>query len=118
MIVRISGLRARGTHGVLESERREGQVFVADVALTVDDETATRTDSLADTVDYAALAERLEAVIAGEPVNLIETLAARLAEVCLGDARVVIVEVTVHKPEVPLRVDVDEVSVTLTRGRA
>jgi dihydroneopterin aldolase len=117
MIVRITGLRARGRHGVLASERANGQVFVADVALTVEDERSVATDALADTVDYGALSERLAAVIAGEPVDLIETLAGRLAEVCLEDERVKIVEVTVHKPEVPLRVDVDEVSVTLVRGR-
>lgn len=118
MIVRISGLRAHGRHGVLASEREHGQVFVADVALTVADETAVRSDALADTVDYAALSERLAAALGGEPVDLIETLAGRLAELCLADERVVSVEVTVHKPEVPLRVDVDEVSVTLVRSRA
>lgn len=114
MIVRITGLRARGHHGVLESERRDGQVFVADVALDVPDVTS---DVLADTVDYAALSERLHAVMTGEPVDLIETLAHRLADACLDDARVRRVEVTVHKPEVPLRVDVDEVSVTYVRER-
>ena len=114
MIVRISGLRARGYHGVLESERRDGQVFVADVAIDVPDVTS---DALADTVDYATLSQRLVEVLTGEPVDLIETLAARLADACLEDERVRSVEVTVHKPEVPLRVDVDEVSVTLTRGR-
>ena len=117
MIVRISGLRARGFHGVLASERANGQTFVADVALTVDDEASVTSDALADTVDYAALSERLRDVVAGEPVDLIETLAGRLADVCLSDARVLSVEVTVHKPEVPLSVEVDEVSVTLTRSR-
>lgn len=117
MIVRISGLRARGFHGVLASERANGQTFVADVALTVSDETAATSDALADTVDYAALSERLHEVMAGEPADLIETLAGRLADVCLGDPRVVSVEVTVHKPEVPLSVEVDEVSVTLVRRR-
>jgi dihydroneopterin aldolase len=117
VIVRISGLRVRGRHGVLPVERERGQVFVADVALTVADETSAATDALADTVDYAALSERLRDVMAGEPVDLIETLAGRLADVCLADERVASVEVTVHKPEVPLRVDVDEVSVTLARSR-
>ena len=117
MIVRISGLRAHGRHGVLASEREHGQTFVADVALTIDDETSVTSDALADTVDYGVLASLLRDVLEGEPVDLIETLAGRLAEVCLADERVVTAEVTVHKPEVPLRVDVDEVSVTLTRSR-
>jgi len=115
MIVRITGLRARGFHGVLPSERANGQVFVADVAVDIPDVTS---DVLADTVDYADLSSRLVEVLTGEPVDLIETLASRLADVCLADTRVRGVEVTVHKPEVPLRVDVDEVSVTLTRSRA
>ena len=114
MIVRVSGLRVRGHHGVLAAERRDGQTFVVDVALTVP---SPSTDDLADTVDYAVLSERLAAVVAGEPVDLIETLAARLADVCLDDPRVERAEVTVHKPEVPLAVAVDEVSVTLVRDR-
>lgn len=114
MIVRVTGLRVFGRHGVLPAERRDGQTFVIDVALDIPDVTS---DVLADTVDYAALSDRLAAVVAGEPVDLIETLADRLADVCLDDPRVLSCEVTVHKPEVPLTVTVSEVSVTLVRSR-
>jgi dihydroneopterin aldolase len=114
MIVRVTGLRVRGFHGVLESERRDGQTFVVDVALSVPEPVS---DDIADTVDYAAVSARLAEIVAGEPVDLIETLAARLADACLADPRVEQVEVTVHKPEVPLDVAVSEVSVTLVRGR-
>ena len=115
--IRLTGLRVRGHHGVLPEERRTGQEFVVDVALSLDLRRAALSDDVADTVHYGELADRLAEVVAGEPVDLIETLAGRLAEVCLADDRVKIAEVTVHKPEVPLRVDVDEVSVTLVRGR-
>ena len=115
MIIRVTGLRVRGFHGVLESERRNGQTFVVDVALTAG--VSETSDDLADTVNYATLSERLAAIVAGDPVDLIETLAARLADVCLEDPRVSRAEVTVHKPEVPLDVTVDEVSVTLVRER-
>jgi dihydroneopterin aldolase len=114
MNIAITGLRVRGFHGVLDSERRDGQVFVVDVVLSVP---SPASDDLADTVDYAALSARLADVVAGEPVDLIETLAARLASVCLEDPRVERAEVTVHKPEVPLPVTVSEVSVTLVRTR-
>ena len=114
MIVRVTGLRVRGSHGVLASERENGQTFVVDVALDVP---VPASDDLADTVDYADLSTRLADVVAGEPVDLIETLAARLADVCLADPRVAGAEVTVHKPEVPLAVTVSEVSVTLERRR-
>ena len=114
MIFRVTGLRVRGVHGVLASDRENGQEFVVDVAL---DAAAPTTDDLAETVDYAALAVRLADVVAGEPVDLIETLAARLADVCLADPRVSRAEVTVHKPSAPVTVPVDEVSVTLVRER-
>ncbi len=114
MIIRVTGLTVRGRHGVLESERRDGQTFVVDVALDV---AAPTTDDLAETVDYAALSERLAGIVAGEPVDLIETLAARLASECLDDPRVSRAEVTVRKPEAPVTVPVAEVSVTLVAER-
>lgn len=116
MIVRITGLRVRGRHGVLASERREGQTFVVDVALDAD--VMPVRDDLAETVDYAVLSATLADIVGGEPVDLIETLAQRLADACVADPRVRRAEVTVHKPEVPLPVTVDEVSVTLVRERA
>lgn len=115
MRIRITGLRVRGHHGVLPQERRDGQTFVVDVELDAD--VSTTSDDLADTVDYGVLAERVAAVVAGEPVDLIETLATRIADVCLDDARVARAEVTVHKPEVPIPLDLAEVSVTLVRER-
>ena len=115
--IAIRGLRARGRHGVFDFERHEGQEFVVDVVLGVGTRPAARTDSLTDTVDYGELSSRLVDVIEGEPVNLIETLAQRLADVCLTDPRVVAVDVTVHKPEAPIQHRFDDVSVTISRRR-
>jgi dihydroneopterin aldolase len=116
--IRLSGLRARGHHGVLPEERRDGQEFVVDAVLAVDVAEAAASDDLAGTVDYGELASRLAAVVSGEPVDLLETLAERLAAVCLADPRVEQVEVTVHKPQAPVAVPFDDVSVTVVRGRA
>ena len=116
--IAIRGLRARGRHGVLAHERRDGQLFVVDAVLTLDVRAAAASDDLADTVDYATLAARLHDVVAGEPVDLLETLAERLAAVCLADVRVSSVEVTVHKPEAPVPVPLDEVAVSVVRSRA
>jgi dihydroneopterin aldolase len=113
--ITLTGLRVRGFHGVLPEERRDGQDFVVDAALHVDTRAAAASDALADTVDYAELASRLAAVVAGEPYDLIETLAARLADVCLSHPLVFEVEVTVHKPSAPLGLDVSDVSVTVVR---
>lgn len=113
--IRLTGLRVRGHHGVLPEERRDGQEFVVDVALQLDLRRAGLSDELADTVHYGVLAERLAAVVAGEPVDLLETLATRLAEVCLQDGRVTGAEVTVHKPAAPVPLTFDDVSVTVVR---
>ena len=115
--IALRGLRVRGRHGVLPEERRDGQVFVVDAVLTVDTRPAAVSDDLALTVDYAALAQRLADVVAGEPVDLLETLAARLASVCLADVLVAEVELTVHKPEAPVGLPFGDVSVTVVRRR-
>ena len=114
-VLRITGLRERGFHGVLPQERRDGQDFVVDVVLHLDLRPAALSDDVADTVHYGELADALAAVVAGEPVDLIETLAERLAQVCLVDARVMRVEVTVHKPSAPVAAQVADVSVTVVR---
>jgi dihydroneopterin aldolase len=115
--ITLTGLRVRGFHGVLDFERREGQDFVVDVELELDLSAAAASDDVADTVHYGELAERLAKVIAGEPVNLIERLADRLAGVCLLDPRVTAATVTVHKPQAPIPHQFADVAVTLRRTR-
>jgi dihydroneopterin aldolase len=115
--ITLSGLRARGHHGVYDFERERGQDFVIDAVLEVDLAPAARSDDVADTIHYGELAERLVEVVGGEPVNLIETLAARLAEVCLADPRVRAATVTVHKPQAPIPHEFADVAVTITRRR-
>jgi len=115
--VTLTGLRVTGRHGVFAHERLAGQEFVIDATLELDTGPAARSDDLADTVDYGTLAQRLAAVVAGEPVNLIETLAGRLVDVCLRDPRVLAAEVTVHKPAAPIPLTFGDVAVTVRRAR-
>ena len=115
--ITLSGLRGRGLHGVYPRERIEGQTFVVDAVLEVDTRAAAAGDDLARTADYGSIAQRLVAAIEGEPVNLIETLASRLASICLADPAVLAVEITVHKPDAPITVPFDDVSVTIRRER-
>jgi dihydroneopterin aldolase len=115
--VALSGLRARGRHGVYPQERAAGQDFVVDVVLELDLAPAAASDDVRDTVHYGELADRLVAVVAGEPVNLIETLGQRLVEVCLADHRVAAATVTVHKPQAPIAHAFGDVAVTLRRER-
>ncbi len=113
--IALTGLRVRGHHGVFDFERVEGQDFVVDVELELDTRPAAASDELADTVHYGELAEALAAVVAGEPVNLLETLAGRLAAVCLTDPRVAAATVTVHKPQAPIPLQFADVAVTIRR---
>ena len=115
--IALRGLRVRGHHGVLAVERADGQDFVVDLVLTLDTRAAGVSDALSDTVDYAALAETAARIVAGEPVNLIETLAKRLADACLATSLVEGAEVTVHKPQAPVGVPLDDVAVTIVRRR-
>jgi dihydroneopterin aldolase len=115
--IELLALRAHGYHGVFDSERRDGQEFIVDVVLAVDTRTAGASDDLADTVDYGAVATDVTTIIEGEPVNLIETLADRIAEAILQRALVRAVEVRVHKPHAPIAVAFDDVIVTVVRTR-
>ena len=115
--IRLSGLRVRGRHGVYDFERADGQDFVIDAELEVDLAPAAASDDVTDTVHYGELAGRLAEIVAGEPVNLIETLADRLAAECLTDKRVDAATITVHKPQAPIPHEFADVAVTVRRSR-
>jgi 7,8-dihydroneopterin aldolase/epimerase/oxygenase len=113
--ITLSGLRARGHHGVYAFERANGQDFVVDVVLELDLAPAAASDDVHDTAHYGELATKIVEVVEGEPVNLIETLAERIAAVCLTYAENC--SVTVHKPQAPIPHEFADVAVTITRER-
>ena len=116
--ITLRGVRAHAHHGVYAFERERGQMFRVDAVLEVDTRAAAVGDDLEKTVNYAELAKNLFAVLTGEPVNLLETLAQRLANVCLADPLVDAVEITVHKPQAELGVPFDDVAVSIRRQRS
>ncbi len=116
--IRLTGLRATAHHGVFEHERREGQLFVVDLIVRLPLAPAAAGDDLAATVHYGELAEAVVAAVESDPVDLIETVAERVAAVALGFPAAHEVVVTVHKPNAPITVPFDDVSVTITRRRA
>lgn len=115
--ITLHGVSARGFHGVLASEKAKGQHFSADVVLEVDLRPAGETDDLTRTVNYAEVAADVVAVLAGESVDLVETVAARIADAALRHPVVEAVEVTVHKPEAPVGVPFADVTVSIRRER-
>ena len=116
--IELRGLRVRGHHGVFEHERRDGQDFLIDLVLWLDSRIAARTDDLADTVDYGGLAQRAHDIVAGAPRNLIETVAAEIADDVVADPKVLAVEVTVHKPSAPIPLTFADVAVVARRSKS
>lgn len=113
--VEVRGIRARGHHGVFASEKEQGQEFVVDVVLYLDTRPAAGSDDLADAVDYGRVAQRVHDVVTGQVVDLVETLAQRVADACLTDERVLAVDVAVHKPQAPVPVPFEDVVVRIHR---
>jgi dihydroneopterin aldolase len=111
----LMGLECWGHHGVFEHERREGQKFLVDLVLGFDTAPAAADDDLSRTVDYGSLAVAVKAAVEQDPVDLIETLAQRIADVCLTDARVEWARVTIHKPDAPIDATFADVALTIHR---
>lgn len=115
--ITITGLRANAHHGVFEDERRNGQLFIVDVTVSLDFSKAAASDDLGLTIHYGELAEEVVAAVESDPVDLIETVAERVAAVVLAHRAAQLVTVTLHKPEAPIAVPFDDVSVTITRSK-
>lgn len=111
----IAGLRELGVHGALPEEQARPQPFEVDLELDVDLAASGESDSLEDTVDYAAVAESVSRVVKSERYSLLERLASRIVEVCASDPRVAGVTVTVRKLHPPVRAMVEHVAVRLER---
>jgi dihydroneopterin aldolase len=112
----ISGVECFAHHGVFDFERRQGQTFVIDITLGLDTSVAAASDDLQDTVDYGNLVARVKAAVESDPVDLIETVAQRIADECLAQGRVEWARVTIHKPDAPIDATFRDVALTITRN--
>jgi dihydroneopterin aldolase len=116
--ITLTGLRVFGRHGVFEHEKRDGQEFVVDVVAWLDLAPAAASDDLRETLHYGELAQLAADIVGGEPYDLIEAVAGRIAdEVLSKDPRLSAVEVTVHKPSAPIPLTFADVAVTVHRTR-
>jgi dihydroneopterin aldolase len=116
-LLTLTGLEVFAHHGVFDFERENGQRFVIDVELALDTTDAASGDDLGKTVHYGELAVEISDAVAADPVDLIETLAERVARVVLAHPPVERVTVVVHKPDAPITVPFTDVSVTIIRRR-
>lgn len=115
--ITLQGIEVYAHHGVFESERAAGQLFYIDAELTLSFSAAAAKDNIAATVDYGAVAAALHRAAAADPLNLLESLAERLAATALEFKGVSAVTITVHKPEAPITVPFSDVSFTVTRHK-
>ena len=116
--IELTGIEAFGHHGVFAEERREGQVFYADICAELDLEAASNSDDLNDTGDYGAVIDLVIEDIESEPCDLIEHLAGRIADRILFEFhKINRVSVTIHKPSAPVSGSVLDIAVTIERNR-
>jgi dihydroneopterin aldolase len=113
----LTGLRASAYHGVFPEERENGQEFIIDVTVSLDLSAAASSDDLDQTIHYGVLAEEIVSAVERDPVDLIETVAERIADVVLAHRAARWVRVTLHKPSAPITVPFSDVAVTITRSR-
>jgi dihydroneopterin aldolase len=113
----VTGLELWGYHGVFDHEKRDGQRFIIDVDIELHTAGAAGSDDVAHTLNYAELLDAIEAVVTGEPVDLIETLASRVLETVWQFRQAMAATVTVHKPGAPVSQQVEDIAITVTRNR-
>lgn len=114
----LTGISGFAFHGVYPEERRQGQKFVVDLVIDVDLYPAAMSDELRDSVDYSEIADIAYKQLIGEPCNLIETVAERIASKVLRDCdQVLKVKVTVHKPDAPVGLSLSDIAVEIERSK-
>ncbi len=113
----INEMSFYGYHGVLPSERVQGQLFIVSLELNLDLSKAGETDALEDTIDYSAVYEEVKKLVEGKEFNLLEALAEKIAERMLGRGLVQVVTVKIKKPWAPIPGILDFVGVEIRRGK-
>lgn len=116
--IELTGLHFFGHHGVFEHEKRDGQEFIVDATCWLDFAAAAASDDLAQTVNYAELAQLIHDIVTGEPRDLIETVAAEIADRAMQQFSLLhAVEIKIHKPQAPIPLTFDDVAVVARRSR-
>ena len=115
MTIELHGIELHGRHGVLESEQVDGQRFLVDLELELADEQAAATDRIEDAVDYRDVVAAVIEIVEGRRFDLLETVAATLADTLLARFPLVRVRVRVRKPDVALDRSIEHAAVVVER---
>ena len=116
--IEITGLSLYTHHGVSAAEREVAQRLVLDLRLDVGESDATVTDQVEDTVDYAEVCQLVALVAQQRSYKTLERLCTAIADRLLADFRAESVWVKAAKPEPPIPLPVEEVSVEVWREPA
>lgn len=114
--ISLVGIEERGRHGMLDHERQDGQLFLVDADIYLDLHGAGASDRIEDTVDYSQISALISRIITGPPCDLLEKVAAQIAEETLELENVQAVRICLHKPEAPLGLEKQDVKLTIWRG--
>ncbi|UNC93910.1 dihydroneopterin aldolase [Candidatus Contubernalis alkalaceticus] len=112
----LNELSFYGYHGVLPTERIQGQKFLVSLEIYMDFSKPSETDGLKDTICYVELYEKIKRLVQRERYNILETLAEKIAEMVLEDPLAVEVVVLIKKPWAPIPGNLDYVGVEIRRG--
>lgn len=113
--IELTGMVFYGYHGCLDFEKTDGQKFIVDARLYLDLAPAGKSDDLSLTVNYASVYEDIKAIVTGEPLNLIEAVAERIAADILKKYPLEKITVILHKPQAPIDGEFSDVSLSITR---
>lgn len=109
----LSGIRADGRHGARPGEKDEPQPFVVDLDLEVE----VGADRIEGTADYRGIVEAVRTLIEERSFDLIESMAAAIADELVVRDRVTRATVVVHKPNAAGRLGIDGVAAAATALR-
>ena len=107
----LSGIHAEGRHGARPGEQDSPQPFVVDLDLEVEVER----DAIDATADYRGVSEQVRALVSDRSFDLIESMAAAIADACLSFDGVTRATAVVHKPNAASRLGIDGVAAAVTR---
>ena len=116
-VIKITGIKTFGYHGVFENEKKSGQDFFIDIEYRYETSQAIAKDEIEKAIDYGAVISKVKSIVEAESKNLIETVADEIAQDLLRDLKIEWVKVTLHKPHAPVEISFKDIAVVVERSK-